>query len=72
MKKKREENGESYLTEFAYGDSRGISVFNLNIGRLFSTSWELVPFGRQNSNGNLRPSNLRVMIAGSERRALDP
>jgi hypothetical protein len=38
--KNEEENGKSYLAEFAFGDSLGISVFTLKIGRLFSTSWE--------------------------------
>jgi hypothetical protein len=50
MKKKEEENGKSYLAEFAYGDSLGISVFDLNIGRLFSTSWEY------QSSTQIRPS----------------
>jgi hypothetical protein len=41
MKKKREENGKSYLADFVYKILLGISVLNLKIGRLFSTSWEV-------------------------------
>jgi hypothetical protein len=41
---KEEEYGKSYFIEFVFGDSLGIYVFNLNIGRLFSTSEELRGF----------------------------
>jgi hypothetical protein len=35
MKKKKEEYGKSYLTEFAFGDSLGVSEFNKKLAGYF-------------------------------------
>lgn len=41
-KLKEEEYGESFFIEFVFGDSLGIFVFNLKIGRLFPVSCSLL------------------------------